>query len=540
MKKLILLLFCLTQALGLHAQDWVEQLVSLNADIIDSVVCMPDRSGMTDELRSYMIHYHQPLQHDEPELGELPLRALLTLRQTEDCTQQMMQSWIGGYNLDQTQICSPDSMAVVDQRLQQGELFGHYGGNWLLPEHRYFGKSCPEDPWSTLGYCEAKEAAADFHSLFEAVKKVFTGKWVISGGSKGGIATTIQHAFYPDDADCYVVYSAPFLGYYHDTRMQEYYMEHGLTPELNEKLLSIQREMLNRPTLFQLFCKLLQADTITDAHYAAYMHSVGKFDVVKRATWTRRQFEIVFEDNEKVLAAYYNNQYTDEMLLYFMLTSKMRLDGELTQWYDRTLAPILGGATRGVYGIDQKDWEDYDAFPYNYQAIHELGYYDFRWDYFYEDQKQIDEVNRLWQSWYNNSMEFETHGVFKDVKYNPDLLAFVRQQTAQAQKPILFVYGGDDAWAGAHMEDEYINGENVQLYILPEQNHRACITAVTDKELQTKLWAFTDAVLGTETGIRQIEKDDSSVNHAYDVQGRKVGGSGMGLVIRKGRVVFEK
>ena len=62
--------------------------------------------------------------------------------------------------------------------------------------------------------------------------------------------------------------------------------------------------------------------------------------------------------------------------------------------------------------------------------------------------------------------------------------------------------------------------------------------ALSDKELQAKLWAFTDAVLSTETGIRQMEKDDSSVNHAYDLQGRKVETPARGqMYINNGEVV---
>ena len=51
----------------------------------------------------------------------------------------------------------------------------------------------------------------DFHNLFGALKKVLKGKWVMSGVSKGGITTLLQHTFYPNDMDIYVPYSAPFF-----------------------------------------------------------------------------------------------------------------------------------------------------------------------------------------------------------------------------------------------------------------------------------------------------------------------------------------
>jgi len=36
------------------------------------------------------------------------------------------------------------------------------------------------------------------------LKKVLKGKWVMSGVSKGGITTLLQHAFYPEDMDVFV------------------------------------------------------------------------------------------------------------------------------------------------------------------------------------------------------------------------------------------------------------------------------------------------------------------------------------------------
>lgn len=547
MKKLLLFLFCLTQAMGLLAQEWMKQLVDLNADIIDSVVCMPKTAVTNNELETYMIHYHQPLQHDNPELGNLPLRALLAVRKTEDCTQQMMQTFITGYYIDSIVVRIPDSLAVKYQTYQQGELFGRYEGNLLMPEHRYFGESCPKDPWNTLGYCEAKEAAADFHALFEAMKKVFSGKWAISGGSKGGITTVMQHAFYPDDADCYVAYSAPFLGYYHDTRMQEYSMEHSLTPELNERLLSIQRNMMSNSSLFELYCRWYQANTgaqINEANMgwvmATYMYRIADFAFQIRAYKTRKEITDALDNTERLLAENYNNQDYYTMLLYILLTGNLKLDDNYKNWHDQTFGNNQVGATRGVFGVAETTYKSSIVYPYWYQAIHELGYYDFKWDYYYTEQKDIDAANQMWQSYYNNALEFASNGSLKDVKYNPDLIAFVRQQTAQAKKPILFIYGGDDMWTGARMEDEYINGENVQLYILPEQNHMVRINGVTDKELQAKLWAFTDAVFNSQTAISQIRRDDASSTSTYDLQGRKVSDSTKGLVIKNRRIILKK
>lgn len=67
----------LVSSLQAQSWDWAEEIARLNPEIIDSVKTI----GLGDEVRwtqSCMIYYHQPLQHDNPSLGTLPLRAVFT------------------------------------------------------------------------------------------------------------------------------------------------------------------------------------------------------------------------------------------------------------------------------------------------------------------------------------------------------------------------------------------------------------------------------------------------------------------------------
>lgn len=549
MKKAFTLL-CLSWALGspLQASDWRQQLVDLNPGVIDSVSEVANDPRYPELSRSYMIHYHQPLQHDNPSLGDLPLRALLSVRKDEDFTRLMTQVYIGGYDVDSLSEKYPNYYFAYNLSNSRAELANRYNGNLLQPEHRYFGESCPENPWTTLGYCEAKEAAADFHALLGAMKKVFTGKWAISGVSKGGITTAMQHAFYPDDADCFVPYSGPFLGYYHDLRMQEYYMVKGWNQELNEKMLHIQRLMTSREELIYYYCLSLgidPAEGMGNPSLAVYFaYCVSYLDFSLRAYTSREQMAQTFAANEEVLRQHGLEDYTNEMLYFMLAENTILIDQKYFDWYQqhfvtpeatangphRTCARLKDGVRLEikhrqllpVFGVDENSWNSVANIVYNYQAAHELGYYNLRFDYYFDDPEVAAGLNELWQSTYNNVLEYITNHFFADVEYNPDLLNFVRQQTAQAQKPILFIYGQDDPWTGAHMEDEYVNGDNVRLYILPEQNHTASITAVTDADLQNELWAFTDAIFLSTTGIRTLQDDASAPVRYYDLFGRRV------------------
>ena len=56
--------------------------------------------------------------------------------------------------------------------------------NQLIVEHRYFGDSKPEKmEWK---YLTVAQAAADHHRIIELFKKIYKGKWISTGISKGG------------------------------------------------------------------------------------------------------------------------------------------------------------------------------------------------------------------------------------------------------------------------------------------------------------------------------------------------------------------
>lgn len=528
-------------AMTMQAKDWTDDLTELNPDVIDSVVYIPSTLYGPKTLRSYWIHYHQPLQHDAPELGTLPLRALLTIHHKDDFLNKMTQVNIGGYDLDESFGRYPNYYADYMFGISSGELAGRYKGNLLQPEHRYFGESCPMAPWATLGYCEAKEAAADFHALIEAMKKVFKGKWAVSGVSKGGTTTAIQQAFYPQDADCFVPYSGPFLGIVGDTRMQERWMTESWTPELREAMLHIQKEILHRPAIYQMYRRYYQwgpeYDRWDDLLRCFMLNAVGLLDNSLHAYSSQETVGKIFTSNQQRLEREGLSEYNDEMLLYMVVNGFHLLDEDYDQWYatnfetkrnakalDRMLTSghtYVRRVPLPVFGISESEW-DYSSVGYYYQASHELGYFDLKWDYFYDTQAEVDSVNALWHSQTDNVLSLGFH-LFDSVEFNPELMDYVRTQTANAQGKILFIYGNDDMWTGACMDEDCINGQNVRQYILSEQNHGVCINDVADQELRDELWAFTDDIFDPSTeSIAKTLTDATSPAVYYDLFGRRL------------------
>ena len=101
--------------------------------------------------------------------------------------------------------------------------------NYIFVEHRYFDDSLPvainPDKKETWTYLTTKQAADDAHRIVTQFKRVFEGKWVSTGISKGGMTTELYAYYHPGDMDLYVPYVAPFCNSFEDKRMIQFLNE---------------------------------------------------------------------------------------------------------------------------------------------------------------------------------------------------------------------------------------------------------------------------------------------------------------------------
>lgn len=131
----------------------------------------------------------QPIDHDHPEAGTFMQRA--TLLHASDTAPMVL--FTSGYGL-----------ATNPRPTELAQLFS---ANQLSYEHRYFVSSRPvPTDWSKL---DIREAALDAHHLAEALHWLYPGRWVNTGGSKGGMTSVYQRRFHPCDVDATVAYVAP-------------------------------------------------------------------------------------------------------------------------------------------------------------------------------------------------------------------------------------------------------------------------------------------------------------------------------------------
>lgn len=107
------------------------------------------------------------------------------------------------------------SVNGYELEIYEEELSKQYNCNTVYVEYRFFSESVPEsfpnNPAPYWKYLTMENAAKDFHHIIDLLKTVFNGKWIFTGGSKGGETTNYQSMMFPNDADAFVAYVAPLF-----------------------------------------------------------------------------------------------------------------------------------------------------------------------------------------------------------------------------------------------------------------------------------------------------------------------------------------
>jgi len=143
------------------------------------------------------------------------------------------------------------------------ELCGIIEANQIIVEHRYFGKSIPEN--NNWDYLTIQNAASDLHRIFKIFQKIYINqnKWIATGISKGGQNTMAYYAYYPEDMNIWIPYVGPVNFGVEDGRMEEFIGKVG-SPQCREKVKNFQLNVLkNRAAIQPLLDSMIQADGYT-------------------------------------------------------------------------------------------------------------------------------------------------------------------------------------------------------------------------------------------------------------------------------------
>jgi PS-10 peptidase S37 len=144
------------------------------------------------------------------------------------------------------------------------ELTQLLDANQISIEHRYFAESRPDPAdWSKL---TIEQMADDEHAIVTALRTIYTGKAISTGGSKGGMTAIFYRRFFPDDVDGTVPYVAPISFAAPDSRYTPFFATVG-PPACRQAVRDVATEMLaNRRAA-------LEARTQTQATQKGYTYT---------------------------------------------------------------------------------------------------------------------------------------------------------------------------------------------------------------------------------------------------------------------------
>ncbi|AMA49700.1 S28 family serine protease [Flavobacterium covae] len=321
-----------------------------------------------------------------------------------------------------------------DARYEKNEVTSLLDANQLIIEYRFYGGSRPNPiPWQ---YLTNNQAIEDYHKIVEKLKKIYSGKWISTGISKGGETTLIYKSKYPNDIDVVIPYVAPMINGTEDERTIKHYTTTAGTTECRNSIIQTQRQlMLNRTAI-----------------------------------------EIEIATHAKKNNLTFNEVPISEAFEYAVL----ELPFSFWQWNANCdKIPQLNATPKELFdylnhivGFDvYSDKGVYRLLPSFYQHFTELGYYGF-------DLSPVKDLLRIVKSPSNS--RFAPRNI--DLKYDKSYIKQVRDYTEKKGTKILYIYGGLDPWyACSPTPNEKLDALKM---VLPQGTHATRIKHFSKEDQQ--------------------------------------------------------
>jgi hypothetical protein len=325
------------------------------------------------------------------------------------------------------------------------ELTAMLGANQISIEHRYFGESRPvPTDWSKL---TIEQMAADQHVIISALKKIYEGSFITTGGSKGGMTAIYHRRFYPDDVDGTVPYVAPISFGAPDPRYSPFLDTLG-TDACREQVRAVATDMLKNRRMAMLDRATAQA-TASNFYYNRVPLGPAVESAIFNLEWAFWQYFGIGACS----------------------TVPMTTTDDSTMW--RFLDDVSPVSDNADSRIDQFD-------AYYYQAYNQLGYPDGGATYLdpYLQYTDADYLNALPTA----QPPYDGGAAMLDID------KFVREDGER----LLFIYGQWDPWTGGQFE--LGAAKDSLLLFQAEGTHGSRITKLADADREAafkKLEAWT-------------------------------------------------
>jgi hypothetical protein len=357
--------------------------------------------GKTD---TFELKIKQPLDHQHPEKGYFYQRAFLTHKAFD----KPMVMYLSGYNQD---------------RPYKNELTKLLDANQLSIEHRYFGKSVPDS--LDYKYLNLEQATADLHHIAEVFKKIYAGKWISTGISKGGSTTIFYKYFFPNDVDVAIPYVAPLNREYEDQRLYTFQDTVG-SKSCRQKLFSFQKRMLKHRKeilpLLQMYSDGAGLKFSTVTLEQAFEYSVLEFPFAFWQYYTSCD-EIPSETSSLLAATQYLLKISD-----IKSYSEEHILGYLSHYY---------------------------------QAATEMGYYGYRTEPFKNDLKALPLQPHPYAAIVPKRIP---------VHFDGTLLKKANDWIAKEGNRMIYINGAVDTWSATGVAP--FDKVDAQWFLLSGKNHR--------------------------------------------------------------------
>ncbi len=339
--------------------------------------------------------------------------------------------------------------------------------NQLWVEHRFFHPSRPEpSDWSLL---TIEQAATDHHRLVEAFRPIYSGKWISSGASKGGMTSVYHRRFFPNDVDGTIAYVAPHSLGTSDPRYLDFVANLG-EPDCQTKLKDFQREVLIRRT--------------------AMMDSMGAMSMAHGDT-----FDLLGADKAFETAVV---EFTFTFWQYFDATrctdipTAASTDAEVWTFLSEICSP--------------RQWSDNQILgyePYFWQAAVELGY---------PALEESHLADLLQYPGLDVPSTYVVLGPGKTPTFDPEAMKDVSNWLGTQGEKILFVYGQTDPYSAAAFDIG--SAKDSFSFLAPGKNHSADILDLVETDRSVAFdalerWTGKTPVLpaGQAIEVRESRRD---------------------------------
>lgn len=398
-----------------------------SGDIRDRLDAIPGLQVVEEKptepgFRYFVMTYRQPADHEHPERGTFEQRLTLLHRGFDRPT--VLQT--SGYNVGTTP-GRAEPTRLVD-------------GNQISTEQRFFEPSRPDPAdWDLL---DIRQAATDHHRIVTAIDDIYTGKWLSTGGSKGGMTSVYHRRFFPGDLDGTIAYVAPHDNIDREDRAYlRFFEEVGDTPECQRNLEAVQRTALERRT------------EIVD-HYE---------DLAAEEGWT-------FDRTIGTADRAYEMAVLDTPYIFWQYTGTAGCAGVPAA--DAPTSEIIDFVDLTAGFEFYTDQGTIPYVPYYHQATSQLGTPSVPTAHL----KGLLRYPGLYHA--RNYLPDDLDDVPHDNRAMPDIDRWVRSRGTE----MMFVDGGYDPWAAEHFTPGSAESQDSYRYVVPGGTHGSTIAKLPEEQ----------------------------------------------------------